>query len=1106
MSSFRGPLYPECELIATLAQRAEEKQDTEFDFLGQLDIFRKRVAEEVNQINVLFPEYTPHDEQYHLKRLFHVASTLIGIDNFKLLNCAEIFVLAVSLYGHDWGMAISEAEKSHLLYDESQEGIDKQDFWTLPDEQDRLLSFARKNLLLSVTDNSIKKISDENWRNYIRETHAFRSSERVRRYFEFIDGGVAEAASRVCLGHWIDFEQLQDYRMYPPDFAVMGESVNLRALTVYLRLSDLLDLSEDRTPYVIWKFVAPHDPTSRMEWNKHRSLRPITCKQYQLGRVIQVDGSTDDHETYAALEDLRNYCDEQLRECNDLIARMNDPRHNLNIYHIDWRVTPRGFNPVLMRFEFDRQRMFDVLSDEIYQGDSHIFLRELLQNSIDAIRMRREILDRKGFGSDKLGVIHFDVEHYVDGRIVVTCCDDGAGMDEYIIRRYLAIAGKSYYRSKDFERQGLAMDPISRFGVGLLSCFMVAGKLEIETYRDPYLSSGDLPLRIAIPAIDRQFRIETIKTDIAKVGTTVRVFIDPQKINTKLEVTNYLQTIAGFVDFPVVVTEDGKKTVVVNPLADKDKLITRFGNEIDIQALDLKFNWSDAFYRRDLLLAKDTFTEEHYDITKDLGLSEYSGVLIFLVPRDKTTHSSINKRFSYNEKVIVIDSQRKNQIDISLGDRGEFRRYNRTTPSPSAIQPYGYVVYKDGILIPQADPPLEFGWSYLSANKIHSSLNRGIPNPLIIVNIQKRNGNELDLSRLMVKKTSNHWFSEVYSAFVNHVSETKVKHIQKLSPVNRFLELSNLSSRYGLSEYDLWRIFPHKKWPIICLDPDGKLHVYEWCEVCSDILFTPPKIIKNEINKAINLFWLNHNQRIPCLSKWIGKRCVVKDFNGLPPIDNGSAICKEPIESTHIVSSIQFLSPPWYGDPPLVQKVMTLKDNRQTKIDAKIILQENKKKYKRYKRYSDLECRVILKHKYYFSFPDVYKFPVPFEHYFAYGGEFINSSHRFTQAIVGLIEDWILAKKEGLISEINLDLFDDAMRELSFCWRKVPLPMRDWTKHLRKICQIANKIGLSKVENVRDNIPNSKAFIPGTVGKKASKLQLNFSDINRVKPFGQHLK
>lgn len=131
---------------------------------------------------------------------------------------------------------------------------------------------------------------------------------------------------------------------------MLRESVNLRALAVYMRLIDLLDLSEDRTPYVIWKFVAPRDPKSKMEWAKHRALHPITCPSYQQGRIIQVDGSTDDHEVYAALEDLRIWCDEQLRGCNDVLARMNDDRHKLDIYHIDWRVGARGFKPVLVQF------------------------------------------------------------------------------------------------------------------------------------------------------------------------------------------------------------------------------------------------------------------------------------------------------------------------------------------------------------------------------------------------------------------------------------------------------------------------------------------------------------------------------------------------------------------------------------------------------------------------------------------------------------------------------------------------------------------------------------------------------------------------------------
>jgi hypothetical protein len=407
-------------------------------------------------------------------------------------------------------MAVSESEKEYVITGQLPEGVRREDLWILSDEQHRFAKFAHEQHLESDPDGHLGEITIEMWREYVRQTHAFRSGERVRRFFDPIDPGVADASSRICVGHWLNFEDLEDYRSYPPDFSVLRETVNLRALTVYLRLIDLLDLADDRTPYVIWKFVAPRDSRSKMEWAKHRALRPVTCPQYQAGRIIRVDGGTDDHEVYAALEDLRIWCGEQLRGCNDVLARMNDPRHKLDLYHIDWRVAARGFNPVSIQFEFDRERMFEILSDEIYQGDPYVFLRELLQNSIDAIRMRREVLQRKGIDPGNLGVIRVTVEHGTGGDVIVTWQDDGIGMDEYIVRNYLAVAGKSYYTSLDFEREGLKMDPISRFGVGILSCFMVADRVQVETFKEPYLPPRGNPIRITIPAVRRQFRIETV--------------------------------------------------------------------------------------------------------------------------------------------------------------------------------------------------------------------------------------------------------------------------------------------------------------------------------------------------------------------------------------------------------------------------------------------------------------------------------------------------------------------------------------------------------------------------------------------------------------------
>jgi hypothetical protein len=68
----------ECDLFSILAEKAQQRKDIDFNFFGRLDEFRQRVSGEVRQINVLFPEYTPHDEQYHLKRLFHVADTVLS--------------------------------------------------------------------------------------------------------------------------------------------------------------------------------------------------------------------------------------------------------------------------------------------------------------------------------------------------------------------------------------------------------------------------------------------------------------------------------------------------------------------------------------------------------------------------------------------------------------------------------------------------------------------------------------------------------------------------------------------------------------------------------------------------------------------------------------------------------------------------------------------------------------------------------------------------------------------------------------------------------------------------------------------------------------------
>ncbi len=116
MADLRIPKsLPKCMLTSVLTEKAQERSDVNFDYLYQPERFRQRVRQDIAYISLLFTEYTPHDEECHLRPLFHLASQLLGAKVIRELNATELFLLSCSLLGHDWGMAVSNAEKQAII-------------------------------------------------------------------------------------------------------------------------------------------------------------------------------------------------------------------------------------------------------------------------------------------------------------------------------------------------------------------------------------------------------------------------------------------------------------------------------------------------------------------------------------------------------------------------------------------------------------------------------------------------------------------------------------------------------------------------------------------------------------------------------------------------------------------------------------------------------------------------------------------------------------------------------------------------------------------------------------------------------------------------------
>lgn len=124
------------------------------------------------------------------------------------------------------------------------------------------------------------------------------------------------------------------------------------------------------------------------------------------------------------------------------------------------------------RFKVNLGGMIEILSDHLYSSPD-VYIRELLQNGVDAI-VARELADAN-YKEKKSGRIKIRVQE--EKSLVFE--DNGSGLTKEEIHQFLAIIGQSSKR--DLESGKILSDFIGRFGIGLLSYFMVSDRICLRT-------------------------------------------------------------------------------------------------------------------------------------------------------------------------------------------------------------------------------------------------------------------------------------------------------------------------------------------------------------------------------------------------------------------------------------------------------------------------------------------------------------------------------------------------------------------------------------------------------------------------------------------------
>jgi molecular chaperone HtpG len=190
-------------------------------------------------------------------------------------------------------------------------------------------------------------------------------------------------------------------------------------------------------------------------------------------------------------------------------------------------------------FKVDLRGIVDVLSNHLYSSPT-VFVRELLQNAVDAITARRAVEHSNGgeisirlVGEGESATLSFE--------------DDGIGLDEADVHVFLSTIGQSSKRDSP-------TDFLGQFGIGILSCFVVADEVTLVTRK-----SGSSKSYRWVGHSDGTYELASLEAT-APVGTAVylRPKADSADIFTADRILDNARLYGELLPMKITFTHEGR--------------------------------------------------------------------------------------------------------------------------------------------------------------------------------------------------------------------------------------------------------------------------------------------------------------------------------------------------------------------------------------------------------------------------------------------------------------------------------------------------------------------------------------------------------------------
>lgn len=536
-----------------------KENPTYINLLSVWNINKKMCQDALSTVVINYPHYTRHDVS-HCEAIITNIEMLLGEEAIRLLSPTDTWLLLHAAYLHDIGMVI-ECKR----IEDNWESKEFQDYLHAAENSldDSLAENAK--LINSFGEKRDKGKSVLAWpvrvryavtlliADYYRKEHAVDS----RSYLEdmgnafHIDLGYNGLIQQRLINVLADVAYLHtesNDKLLELDYRTNGFNADYahpRFLAQMLRMGDLLDADNNRFNASNEIVFGEIPESSRNHWEKHMSARHILITP----DIIEYRADCSKPEVY--------------RETRNFLSWL---KTEVEFWALNWKnIMPeniKGSAPKLgkcellldgvpdiqglsdLQFSISTEKAFEVIEGANIYEDKFVFLREVIQNALDAckIQMWRDISEnryRSWIAKESVNNLQpFQIKNdvfenygvdvilrkYDENHFKVIISDNGIGISAEQFKKICNV-GVSYSgdkkRSEEVENMPLWLRPTAGFGIGLQSIFLIADEFEIYSK-----AAGNDGIYAKVTSRRKNGYVQISKSDVRnEQGTEIHVVL-----------------------------------------------------------------------------------------------------------------------------------------------------------------------------------------------------------------------------------------------------------------------------------------------------------------------------------------------------------------------------------------------------------------------------------------------------------------------------------------------------------------------------------------------------------------------------------------------------